>query len=275
MMAIDPYHDYLILGDTMQNKLLFYSLTGEFRKEIQCSVAGMIDFGVIGPNCLGFANGEAYDNSFSDKMNKCRIITTDTLGNISGGMLQQKDLATFCVQGRCFFRSDSVNYFSPLFTSDIYSVSDSSIIKKYKSDYHFTPNNLDPPEDMYDFIGAAKYMDKKTAICGVFLDGKSFIAFQTSHDKRDLTTFYDKKTRKSITVNTHPYYTTDDSCLMALNWITMLDDYFVAYVAAGDLIYWNKLRNDEGKNCLFPDLFATMKGDDNFVLVFFKLKSIV
>lgn len=275
MMAIDPYHDYLILGDTMQNKLVFYSLNGDFRKEISWSVAGMSDLGVIGPNRLGFANGEAFNNPLPNEINKCRVIVTDTLGNIKGGMLQQKDLATFCVQRHCFFRCDSLTYFSPLFTSDIYCITDSSIVKKYKIDYHFTPNNLDPPENMNDFIGAAKYMDKKTALCGVFLEGKSFIAFQTSHDKRDLTTFYDKKTRKSITVNTHPYYTTDDSCLMAFNWITTVDDYFVGYVAASDLIYWNKLRNDEGKDCLFPDLFESLGEDDNFVLVFFKLKSIL
>lgn len=273
-MAIDVFGDHLVIGDAMQNKVVYFSLDGRFDKEFFFAVSGMADIGVIGTNCLAFANVEAFNNPLPEDLNECRIITTDTLGNITGGILRQKDIATFCIQRSCFFQAGSKIYYNPLFTSDIFAITDSSIVKKYICDYRFVPKEVEPPENQDDFIGSSRYMFEKTALCGLFVETPSFVAFQTAHDRKDLTTFYDKQARKSVTVATHPYYTTDDTCLVEFNWLTCKDDYYVGYINAGDLIYWKDLRLKEGKSLLFPEMFSTLKDDDNIVLVFFKLKPI-
>lgn len=273
-MTIDVFGDYLLVGDTMQNKVVYFSLDGKFNKEFFFPVSGMADIGVIGKNCVAFANVEAFNNPLPDNLSECRIITTDTLGAITGGILHQKDIATFCIQRPCFFQADSTSYFNPLFTSDIFAITDSTIEKKYICDYIFAPKEVEPPENQDDFVGSSRYMFEKTALCALFVETPSSIAFQTTHDRKDLTTFYDKQTRKSVTVATHPYFTTDDTCLVEFNWLTCKDNYYVGYINAGDLIYWRNLRLKEGKSLLFSEMFSTLKDDDNIVLVFFKLKPI-
>lgn len=112
-MTIDVFGDYLLVGDTMQNKVVYFSLDGKFNKEFFFPVSGMADIGVIGKNCVAFANVEAFNNPLPDNLSECRIITTDTLGAITGGILHQKDIATFCIQRPCFFQADSTSYFNP------------------------------------------------------------------------------------------------------------------------------------------------------------------
>lgn len=46
-MSIDSYNDYLIIADLMQHKLIYYSLSGEYVKEVPLAISRMGDFGAV------------------------------------------------------------------------------------------------------------------------------------------------------------------------------------------------------------------------------------
>lgn len=275
MMFIDSYNDYIVIVDKMQNKLVYYSLLGEYVKEIPFAIHDIGDCASIGKNCIAFTNRAVAHNPLPDGLNRYRIICADTLGNIIGGIYEQEDRINFPVGFFEFLKYKDITYFNPIFTPYIYTIADSTIKKKYVCDYTaLNPKEPPLPNNRDDFAGIARYSGGKTSLCGLFVENDSFIAFQTKHDYKDYTTFYDKKSRKAVTVLTHPQYNSDDSCLMAFNWLTSKDDYLVGYVGSWALLYWNKLCIEEKDFSRAPELCSKLQEDDNIVLVFFKLKSI-
>lgn len=272
-MRIDPYNDYLIIVDDMQNKLVYYSLLGEYQKEVPLAVNTLGDFVCIDKNCLAFVHNEAAHNVFPGKLERYRIVCTDTLGNLLGGMFDKDDVVKACIASTQFFSNGNTTYFNPMFTSDIYLVGDSTIKKKYYCDYSLlNVSNPELPANEDDIKGVGRYLGGKISLNGIFVESDSAIAFQTRYRGADYITFYHKSTGKITSVPSLPSYAVDDSCLVDFTRLSQSGDYFVGYIDASFLKQWKELRVETYNECPYEDMIDALEEDDNIVLVFFKIK---
>lgn len=272
-MRIDSYNDYLIIVDDTQNKLVYYSLLGEYRKEVPLAVNTLGDFICIGKNCIAFVHNEAAHNVLPDKIGRYRIACTDTLGHLLGGMFDKNDVVKACIASTQFFSNNNATYFNPIFTSDIYAVGDSTIKKKYYCDYSLL--NVSEPElpaNEDDMKGIGRYIGAKTSLNGIFVENDSAIAFQTHYKGFDYITFCNKSTGKTISVPSLPRYSVEDSCLVDFTRLSQSGDYFVGYIDASFLKRWKDLCMETYDKCPYEDMIDGLKEDDNIVLVFFKMK---
>ena len=273
-MTIDPFTKRMLVYDQGLDKILYFSLKGDylFSRNMNLNIDG--DFQVITPNQILTYQSKSRHNVHLGEMDSYRIIMLDSLLKITsyGHLYDDNVESLYCPP--TFLHSTEGILYNPIFTTDFYSVTSQAIDLKYHIDYSNFANPVNPDKvaEMKDGKEIMKYLFSSTYTLIKPIETSGFFWFRTypQNNENRFYTYYDKQANRHLS-----FRKIIPDIDFAFDYIlSNCDDYIVAEVNVSTL----KALAESCKQGLVKgkkenmEMIEKLKDDDNSVLVLFKLK---
>lgn len=273
-MDIDPFAKRMVVYDQGLNKMLYFSLKGDylFSRDMNLLIDGY--FRVMRPDRILTYQAQRRHNVHLGEMNSYRIIVLDSLLKVSGYSHLYDDNVNSSYSPSVFPHSNEDILYSPVFTTDFYSVTAQGIDLKYHLDYGNFENPIDANKvaELDDSKKIMKYLCSTTYTLINPVETTDFFWFRTypQSNERRFYTYYDKQAKRNLS-----FRKIIPDIDFAFDYIlSNCGDYIVGEVNVSTLRELAEscekgLTKGKKENM---EIIEHLKDDDNSVLVLFKLK---
>ena len=273
-VIIDPFAKRMMVYDQGLRKILYFTLKGDylFSRDMHLRIDG--DIQVLSPNQIIVYQAKCKHNVHLGKMDSYRIIMLDSLLKVSGyGHLYDDNVnAAYCPP--VFPHSSEGILYTPIFTTDFYSITPKGIDLKYHLDYSNFGNPINPDKiaELDDRRKIIEYLFSTTYTLIDPVETSTCFWFRTypQNNENRFYTYYDKQAKRNFS-----FRKIIPDIDFAFDYIlSNCDDYIVGEVNVSTL-------RDLAKSCKEGltkgskenlEMIEKLKDDDNSVLVLFKLK---
>ena len=271
-VAVDEKNDRLVLLDGMKQKLMYFTLDGNYIKnsDININFCGQMEIlpsgnmvAAVSKSCLNVHLGELDDY---------RIFQSDSLGNIVKAGFKRDDNKKLMIAYERMFRSDEDIVYLPPFLNALYTIEDDAISERYVVEYKdYPPINQEEFLELPNLNRMRAFERRIIYLSSAALAENSTHLYFSTEGKDRFYTIYDKRAKKQVSTRN----------IYCRSWLVMAPapmyaygDYFIGLAFAEHIIAMREFLKREGRPVppQYQELFNNIREDDNPVLVFFKLK---
>ena len=275
-MTIDEKNDRLVLFDSMKQKLMYFTLDGDYIKNSDINIDFCGQMEILPSGNMVAAVSKSNMNVHLGELDDYRILQSDSLGNIVKAGFKRDDNKKLMIIYESMFRSGKDIVYHPPFLNALYTIGDDAISERYVVEYKdYPPIDQEELLELPNLNRMREFEQKTVFLFGSALaETPSHLYFSTMAKHRFFYTIYDKRAKKQLSFRNIRFRS---GLIMAPAPMYSYGDYFIGQATAEQIIAMREFLKREGRPIppqyqQYQELFNNIREDDNPVLVFFKLK---
>lgn len=273
-MSVDRSNDYLVLYDNRKRKMVYFTLDGEYIKNMSVPFRFCGHYVVLPSGRIVAATGKCDYNTHLGDLDEYRLQYTDSLGEVVKSAFRWTDNRNLAISYEAMTdAAESVLYYPP-YTNTLYQVTDTTVTAKYFVTY----KNYEAASDeevlkLSNTDELREYEERKMTVSATAIAESTTHLYFYNERKDKSYTLYDRSTKKCISFRGLIF--NQDYIFVAAPMYSY-GEYLVTVATPGQLMAMRKHLQKEKipiSEHLRP-VYDKIDEEDNPILVFLKMKKL-
>jgi hypothetical protein len=272
-MFVDKIHDRLIVYDCDKREFVYCSLDGKrLAKKVNVQLYFFGRYAVTDSDEIVYLTERSLSNPHVEALANYRLLYTDSLGRITKAAFPFDDNKDIPAALSNFKYGNGEILFYPKYTTDIYRITNDSLILKYRVDLsNFNPIPINEIRSIRSIQEFSEYEKRGTFMTARFSETDRYLYFSVLDNDERICAFYNKATCRTVSFRNLIF---DANLVVDFPRIYSDGSRFFGVVSPSSLKQMAESRRRDGHplNKELEEKIADLKEDDNSPLVLFTIK---